>query len=248
MASGSTRHSGREVKEPWNCYGSRSAQRLEGWATSEAMATTTPSSLAAATTALLAALFPCSCADQTGSRDSSCSGPPFAIASDAPSAPGSEFRDPDKMTGPPKAGGLFDGSTDVYAFEDGQAVTLSFECPMVDGPGPDFVVFENPFRIRGCKGAACTFTEVASVEVVSDDGASFSFPCPQACAGLTPVSATTASDALDPEVSGGDLFDLLALGDGAADALFVEIRLTDVPGDGRTFDLDAVGILNTSRP
>lgn len=207
----------------------------------------TTSSLATATAAL-AALLLCSC---DAEKEEEVRSPPlcgkFAVGSDAPTTAGNGFRDPEKMTGPPRGGGLSAGSTDVYSFSDGQVVTLRLACPIIDGPGPDFVIFENPFMVDGCDGPSCTFTEVASVEILSEGGVAVSFPCPGACAGLSPVVAETEQDALDPEGSGGDVFDIGDVGVASGTA-FPEVRLTDVPGDGRTFDLDAIAVLNSFEP
>ena len=113
---------------------------------------------------------------------------------------------------------------------DGGSVTLGFGASaIVDGPGPDFIVFENAFQVSGDPGSV--FAELATVEV-SDDGQTwFTFPCTASappygsCAGWHPVYANpdeNAIDPLDPAVAGGDAFDLADAGLGIA--RFVRIR------------------------
>ncbi len=143
---------------------------------------------------------------------------------------------------PPAAG----GSLDVVSLGCGGQITLAFDAPgIVDGPGDDLVVYENPFATGDT-----SFAEPARV-LVSDDGEVWrAFGCtltgaedwpPQGCAGITPVSTG------DDGVSGGDAFDLADVG--LARARFV--RLVDVSiayygsdvwctGPSGGFDLDAV--------
>jgi hypothetical protein len=160
---------------------------------------------------------------------------------------------PDIVLGPPFGGGLTTGSTDVVSLGNGGAITLAFEDnAIVDGPGPDFIVFENCFVSAG----GPPFTE-AGVVAASADGVSFvtfPFDAPSfaGLAGVTPVFSNPANaiDPRDPGTAGGDAFDLAAIG--LARARFV--RITDpaaaVPdfgnvfpaqGPGKSgFDLDAV--------
>jgi hypothetical protein len=158
---------------------------------------------------------------------------------------------PDVVLGPPHAGAAGAGSMDVASLGCGGRITLVFDAPaIVDGPGPDLLVFENPFR-TGDE----TFAEPARV-LVSDDGVAWAaFDCdvagdgtwpPTGCAGIEPVLAD-GDPATDPAVAGGDAFDLADVG--LAQARYV--RLVDVTeehygdsmwcgGDGGGFDLDAV--------
>src|SRR5579871_4528032 len=56
---------------------------------------------------------------------------------------------PRPVLGPPKGGGLCMGSTDVVSLGNGGWVVLEFAGnAIVDGPGPDFIMFENPFGIN----------------------------------------------------------------------------------------------------
>jgi hypothetical protein len=132
-------------------------------------------------------------------------------------------------------------------------VTLELgDTEILDGPGPDFIVFENAFWVDGDE--AQPFAELATVSV-SEDGESFvEFPCTAtqapfgSCAGWRPVFANADEneiDPFDPGVAGGDPFDLAELG--LARARFV--RITDRPdqtGMAGVFDLDAVAAVNAS--
>lgn len=157
---------------------------------------------------------------------------------------GQEFL-PDVVLGPPMPPGA-GGSVDVLSLGCGGQITLAFDAPgIVDGPGDDFVVYENPFATGDT-----TFTEPARV-LVSDDGEVWrAFGCeltgaedwpPQGCAGITPVFPG------DDGFSGGDAFDLADVA--LSNARYV--RLVDVSiayfgsdvwctGGPGGFDLDAV--------
>ena len=158
---------------------------------------------------------------------------------------------PEVVLGPPHGGEAGAGSMDVASLGCSGRITLAFDGPaIVDGPGADFIVFENAFRTGGE-----TFTEPARV-LVSDDGIAWAaFGCdvdgsgawpPAGCAGVEPVLAE-GDPATDPETAGGDAFDLGEVG--LARARFV--RIVDVTeehygvrkwceGDAGGFDLDAV--------
>jgi hypothetical protein len=160
---------------------------------------------------------------------------------------------PGVVLGPPVGGGQTTGSLDVVALGDDGSITVAFrDNEIVDGPGPDFVVFENAFFPRG---APLPFVE-AGIVGVSTDGASFAeFPFDASSfaglAGVSPVFSSPAN-AIDPRspAAGGDAFDLAALG--LASARFVRIRDPGeaVPDPGNAFpvigvrqsgfDLDAV--------
>lgn len=112
---------------------------------------------------------------------------------------------PGVVLGPPK--GVFD----TVSLGCGGSLTVGFvDPPLIDGPGPDLIVFENPFSE--------TFPEPVRVEV-SDDGCSWAqFPCNpvtlEGCGGVKVVKALpgTGIDPTDPTVSGGDSFDLAEIG------------------------------------
>ncbi|MFO0756599.1 MAG: hypothetical protein U0359_08920 [Byssovorax sp.] len=158
---------------------------------------------------------------------------------------------PAPVLGPPKGDGCCSGSLDVVSLGDGGTVTLTFDGnAIVDGPGPDFLVFENAFDIGN--DPMHPFAELGTVEV-SDDGVSFvAFPCTAkaypygSCAGWHAVygNLDDGVDPLDPAVAGGDPFDLADLG--VHEARFVRITdRADMPG---SFDLDAIAILHPACP
>lgn len=143
------------------------------------------------------------------------------------------FDDPRKALGPALGAGRTSGSLDVVTLGEGGSLSLSFRTPITDGPGADFLVFENSF-IVGLR-AEC-YAELAFVEV-SSDGVNFArFPVsyvgPQVpigpfgslvpgtwsgCAGSTPVHTHPTRrpdiDPRDPARTGGDAFDLAVLRD-----------------------------------
>jgi len=162
---------------------------------------------------------------------------------------------PAPILGPPRGAGCCAGSLDVVSLGNGGSVTLEFGKTLVtDGPGADFVVFENAFFVDGDETQP--FAELATV-AVSEDGATFvDFPCTASaapfgsCAGWHPVLANADEneiDPLDPASAGGDAFDLADLG--LAQARYV--RITDRPdqmGNAGVFDLDAVAVVNALCP
>ncbi len=162
---------------------------------------------------------------------------------------------PGIVLGPPKGKGSGSGSLDVVSLGAGGEIVLGFgDLHIVDGPGPDFVVFENAFWPGG--DPTQVFAELGEVSV-SEDGQSWqTFPCDSAgdghgnfngCAGVTPTLVYDASQLvpLDPKQSGGDAFDLAELG--LQRVRFVKIHdlETQPPGGTTTgFDLDAVGAIH----
>lgn len=126
---------------------------------------------------------------------------------------------------------------------------------IVDGPGADFIVYENPFA----QGPYQSYAEPAIVGV-SEDGVTFvDFPCDlkrvvgdpaqelwafPGCAGVRPVLANPARNCLSPEdplQAGGDAFDLAALGLKTARYLRLRDAGISLLGDvSKGFDLDAV--------
>jgi len=97
---------------------------------------------------------------------------------------GGIFSLPEKSLGP-VTGDNFDivslGDMDVTDIADGNSpgmITLAFDEPIQNGPGPDFAVFENGFVSAGGAGVyGQIFAELAYVEV-STDGIHFvRFPC-----------------------------------------------------------------------
>ncbi|MBI3768507.1 MAG: hypothetical protein HY271_08425 [Deltaproteobacteria bacterium] len=151
---------------------------------------------------------------------------------------------PNIVLGVPFGGGLSSGSTDVVSLGDGGTIILGFEDNViVDRPGPDFTVFENVFVVPNVG----PFTEVGTISV-SDDGVHFVTFSHDATtfagfAGVTPgfSNPDNGIDPRDPTVSGGDSFDLAAVG--LTEARFV--RITDpgasVPDAGNAFPTPGVG-------
>jgi hypothetical protein len=159
---------------------------------------------------------------------------------------------PGAIAGPPKGGGCCGGSFDVVSLGNGGSIIVAFEGnAIVDGPGPDFIVFENAFNLGN--DPLKPFAELATVEV-SEDGVHWSaFPCTAtaypygSCAGWHPVFANAEEntiDPLDPSAAGGDPFDLADVG--LEMARFV--RITDRPDTPTVFDLDTVGIVHARCP
>jgi len=168
---------------------------------------------------------------------------------------------PGVVLGPPEGAGNGQGGLDVLSLGVGGSIVLSFEAdPIVDGPGPDFLVFENAFYVGN--DPSRPFAELATVSV-SDDGVTFrEFPCTAkasdpapygACAGWRPVraSSTNGLSPFDPEAGGGDPFDLADLG--VSRARFVKIvdrgegTCAAPPAEKLTtagFDLDAVASIH----
>jgi hypothetical protein len=162
---------------------------------------------------------------------------------------------PKPLLGPPRGGGATQGSMDVVSLGNGGTVTLAFgQTRIVDGAGPDFIVFENAFLAGGDPSAP--FAELARVEVSLDGQTWVAFPCAVSsppygsCAGWHPVFANADEndiDPLDPSVAGGDAFDLADVGLG--EARFVRITdRADLTGMDGVFDLDAVGVVNAACP
>lgn len=161
---------------------------------------------------------------------------------------------PDVVTGPPRGMGTEAGSLDVLSLGVGGEIVLDLGArAIVDGPGPDFIVFENPFWPGGA--SASVFAELGEVSVSDDLTVWQTFPCARAgtgdgrfagCAGWTPTFLYDpfAVLPLDPMRTGGDAFDLAALALGRA--RYVRIRDLSTSGEGETagFDLDAVGVIH----
>jgi hypothetical protein len=170
-------------------------------------------------------------------------------------------------------GGPGGGSTDdVLSLGKGGQIIVDFgDYDIVDGPGPDFIVFENPFLISpynpfaepAIVGVSDTDSEASSfVDFPCDLGATQGDPAKQlwpypasaaaqstpGCAGVRPVlaSAQQCVSASDPAVAGGDAFDLSTLG--LKQARYLRLRdakLSSVGGSGTAgFDLDAVVLIH----
>jgi hypothetical protein len=200
-------------------------------------------------------LFAAGCGSEAEPRD-----PRFAVDVVAfePGA-GAGFgmdRFPDVVLGPPRGSGAVRGSTDVLSLGRTGSIVVELGQTVIDGDGPDFIVFENAFFVAGTR---TVFADPGFV-AVSEDGAAFTeLPCAateapgyDGCAGVEPVYADAdpdegnGVDAFDPIEAGGDAFDLADFG--VARARFVRIRDSGegpmMGGDNEGFDLDAIGVLH----
>lgn len=165
---------------------------------------------------------------------------------------------PNVVFGPPFGAGDAQGGLDVVSLGAGGTIVLGFDNAIVDGPGDDFIVFENAFFAGGNPmRVAADLGEVS----VSDDGTTWqTFPCTAtaypygACAGWHPVYSSP-DNGISPvsNEAGGDRYDLSALG--VAHARFVRIRdvgSSECPSGSplRTvgFDLDAIALVNAEVP
>jgi len=163
-------------------------------------------------------------------------------------------RFPEVVFGEPLGGGASGGSLDVLSLGKGGEIVLGFGGnAIVDGEGVDFIVFENAFYVQGDPDKV--FKELGEVSVSADGAEWVTFSCRtdayphEGCAGWRATFANPEAgvSAFDPEVAGGDPFDLAEVG--LAEARFVRIRDVSNFGAADTagFDLDAVAIVNAAR-
>lgn len=160
---------------------------------------------------------------------------------------------PDVILGVPEGGGLNYGGLDVLSLGKQGSVIIKMGAFVYDGPGPDFVVFENPFAVAGSENQV--YVEPATV-AVSKDGILFeTFPCAehppwQGCAGITPVYASTSNhiDPRDLSAAGGDAFDLQSVGLERIRYIQVTDRLGKGSNGQAGFDLDAIVAIHTESP
>ena len=153
----------------------------------------------------------------------------------ADGADDSPFGDPSLAANGARGGGCCAGSFDVYSIDPSLGrsdLVLLFDEPVVDGPGDDIVVFENPFDISSGGGR---FMDPIVVEVSADgiDYATFAHdylaPDPLLWSdlpehwvgfgGITPVWLHEEDNPVDPfdrAAAGGDGFDLADLAPSAA--------------------------------
>lgn len=153
---------------------------------------------------------------------------------DAPSASAGPYGDPERAINGVRGSGCCAGGTDVFALgqDDGvdDWVELGWSGVVVDGDGPDLVVFENAFEHDGG-----VFVEPAIVQVRAAEGDWATFPYDyvahdetvhsadpddwQGFAGLRPVFLHAEDYPVDPSdtsLAGGDPFDLADLPPGEA--------------------------------
>lgn len=156
---------------------------------------------------------------------------------------------PDIVCGPPLEP-KFHGAFNTASLGNGGTIILGFSRLIVDGPGVDFIVFENPF--------SPTFPELATVSVSPDGATWYEFPCTAAyptpggnygtCAGWHMVLGKPGdppSTWTNPETAGGDQYDLADLNLPAEIEGIRYVRITDREDQAsQVFDLDAVSIVN----
>jgi hypothetical protein len=157
---------------------------------------------------------------------------------------------PGVALGPPLPGSPNSGSLDVVSLGVGGEIILGFGGQtVVDGPGADLIVWENPFWVGGDRDTP--FAELGEVAVSFDGETWHAFPCDvtlndmfdPGCAGWRPRADFDPCERgpLNPEFTGGDAFDLADLG--LDEIRFVRIR--DLADSGAPpsagFDFDAVG-------
>ncbi|WP_394834744.1 hypothetical protein LVJ94_50440 [Pendulispora rubella] len=165
---------------------------------------------------------------------------------------------PGEVMGPPRGGGDGQGGLEVVSLGVKGEIVLAFEPnAIVDGPGTDFLVFENPFNVAG--NPQNPYAEPAEVSV-SDDGTNWkTYPCTATaypygpCAGWHPVYSTPDNgiSPTDPSKAGGDPFDLAAVGLSHAKYVRIVDKSTQACSGGAIaagFDLDAVSIVNAEIP
>jgi hypothetical protein len=160
---------------------------------------------------------------------------------------------PAVVMGPPHGSGTHQGSTDVVSLGLGGEIVLGFAGEGIqDGPGADFIVFENAFYAG--EDPTKPFAEPGQVSV-SDDGVNWSeFPCEAqtfpytGCAGWHAVMSNPDNgiSPFDPDTAGGEAYDLAQLG--VARARYVRIQDRTSSGSGTTagFDLDAIAVIHAA--
>lgn len=140
---------------------------------------------------------------------------------------------------------------------DGGSITLRFDPPIADGPGPDLAVFENGISFNGGRSF---FMELAFVEASSDGSTFIRFPALSETPATTQLGAYAAIDPTDlHNLAGkymaghGTPFDLAELAGtpGLHTGAITHLRIVDVVGsiDPRFARHDARGrIINDPWP
>lgn len=183
---------------------------------------------------------------------------------------------PGVLLGPPRGGGSFTGSLHTLSLGLGGQVIVEFvDNVVVNGPGPDFTIFENAFLIFGATTLG-PYAEPGTVSVSADGLTWATFGCAvdqppfyPGCAGVYPVLANAddpmAPDPLVPSTapiaslvgvdvdayvppagSGGDTFDLDDVGLAAIRFVRIDASMIEFRLEQLSgFDLDAIGGLNS---
>jgi hypothetical protein len=168
---------------------------------------------------------------------------------------------PGVLLGPPVGAGDVKGGFDVLSLGVGGEIVVSFEPnTIVDGPGADFIVFENAFYVGG--DSTKPLADLGEVSV-SEDGVTWAtYACTPgaaapygSCAGWHPVYSAPGNgiSPVDPAKAGGDAYDLSELG--LTTARFVRVRdLSSAACEGQPrannfgFDLDAISVVHAQDP
>ena len=174
------------------------------------------------------------------------------------------FNNPLKALGPPEGTGSNAGSLDVVSIESGKSLVVEIlNYDVIDGPGWDFVVFENAFYTNYGKpsdvvAGAWRWMEPAQVSVSEDGVQWLGFLASEDSlfnpshvnhwtgnwAGVAPVFTSSASG-IKPLTwcAGGDKFDLHDIG--VANARY--IKITGFLPDPSSTDIDAIAYRNYSK-
>jgi len=161
---------------------------------------------------------------------------------------------PDVVLGPPVGAGDMMGGTDVVSLGRNGRICLAFDdVDIVDGPGADFIVFENPFYAAG---TATTWAELGEVSVSFDGVAFVTYPCQTmgppypGCAGWTPVySRPGGISPSDVTNAGGDAFDLATVALPRVRYVCVrDLATHPIASPATGFDLDAIAAVNYAPP
>nr|BAL57449.1 lipoprotein [uncultured Bacteroidetes bacterium] len=139
----------------------------------------------------------------------------------------------------------------VVSMGKGGYIALEFNPPLIDGPGADFIVFENAFRY----GNGQVFEEWMVVSA-SQDGVEWrTFPYDsisgEGLAGRTPTGCLNCTEPVnwqDPTQAGGDAFDLARVGLGWARYIRVEDATRWQPPDRLSADLDGMVAIHQGVP
>lgn len=135
--------------------------------------------------------------------------------------------------------------TQVVSLGKGGYIALAFDPPIVNGPGADFIVFENAFYYG--PGNTAIYDEWMMVSV-SNDGENwtdlpYNTTTGEGMAGRTPTAAFGA-DYTDPATAGGDAYDLALTG---LDTVRY-VKVTDATqyqgADRQSADLDGVAAVH----
>lgn len=165
---------------------------------------------------------------------------------------------PDIVFGPPIGAGELKGGFDVVSLGVGGQIVVAFEPRViVDGPGPDFIVFENAFWAGGDMNQP--HADLGEVSV-SEDGTTWkTYPCTAtmnpygACSGWKPVYSNPQNgiSPFDPAKAGGEAYDLADVGLAKAKYVRIVDKLSTMcPADPMMkannlgYDLDAIALIN----